>query len=461
MPRVTLRGVAPPYHKQREIIDYLFRPDPDTVKQVDLCCGRGYGKTCLSIIIAVKALCIDGNQVGLFTEPDWASIEEIFLDSWRKIVPEELYTLVESKRRIDWINGSVLFYGPRNVSGSKAQMRNKYRGRNLTFYIPDEQAVGCDEQQYTNTLLAVRSPSPVRFVFSTSTPMVGAYKRLIMSDRHKVFYGTSKDNPYLPDDFVSMASANMSPEQVRREIYAEFVALEGRIWKNVEPSTPWPNGNLNTTQKRYNPDKPWWVLCDLGGVNGAYVVVQKSEPIYRGVRQFEGSLWTAVADYCPSNDASASRAFDVIDKNFGLQAGHRGPAQVIGGKDIRTGASTDGLDVAYFANKVWSHVPVVAVDERESSKQMLYDCLSTGIYCADGTRRFTVAEEFEELDKHSKRGILQMFEEDEWPPEGERRQSDFLPKGPNNRVQHVRDALLLGSDMMFPPFFGYSKKRAG
>ncbi len=447
MPSYVLNAFAP-YDRQSEILDDLLEPSPN-VKQIDLCCGRGFGKTFLAIILAVKALSINGKQTGLFLEPDWASINSIFWDTWYDIVPTELFKVNKSEQKIIWFNGSVMYYGPRNVSGSLQAMRNKYKGRNLTWVIDDEAAIGCDAQQYTNTLAAIRKPSPIQFYFTISTPMVGPYRDLITSEPHVMYRGSSWDNPYLPDGFVKNLTVNMSRDQVRREIDGEFISLEGRIWKTADMEQSWPNGTIDDIHTEFVKGQPFWLACDLGGATGAYVVIQQRKATYRDGEQFSGPVWVACADLCPQNDASAARAFSIIKENFGT------PVGITAGADVNTRATTDGTTVSYFAQQCFGNVPIYPCNESVYSKQVQYDRLSYLVCSASGERRFTVARDFVELDPDSKRGVRQMLEVDEWPDESKRRASDFLPKNRECKVQHTRDALLMGFSQLSPPSWSY------
>ncbi len=448
MPKHVL-NIFPPYPKQQEILDALLEPTGN-VKKIDLCCGRGFGKTVLAIIAAVKALSINGEQVGLFLEPDKDSLEQIFLPNWEEIVPGELYKHVPSKKKIIWINGSILYYGLRNVTGSILQRRNKYRGRNLNWVIDDEAAVGCDKQQYTNTLGAVRRKGDVRFYFTISTPQLGEYRNLITGKGHSLFRGTSEDNPYLPDDFIATLTEDMSAEQIRREIFGEFISLEGRIWKNADLTKAWPNGTVNHEWTSFRKGQPWWLLCDLGSATGAYVVIQQAKATYRDRLLFDRPVWVAVADFCPNNDASAARAFSLLKENYGT------PIGVTAGADIGTKAITDGRTVSYFVQQCWGSVPIYPCNESIYNKQLQGDVLEGLLKRGkDNARRFTVARDFEQLQKDSTRGVLQVLEEDEYPEAGKGNQSDVYPKGPNFPLCHTRDALLMGMSQLSPPSWSY------
>jgi hypothetical protein len=443
--KIKLRGLRPPFQKQLEVLHELFRPQPDRIKQIDLCCGRGFGKTFLSIIAAVKALSIDGNQTGLFLEPDWDTMDQTFFPAWEDIVPEKYYTINQKKRLITWFNGSRLFYGVRAVTGSLNRKQNKFRGRNLSFVIDDEAAIGCDKIQYSNTLGAIRRGEN-RFYFTISTPLVGAYKRLISGKRHRLFRGTSHDNPYLPPNYVEDLMENMSPEQVRREIDGEFISLEGKIWKRFLADTPWPDGNRNDQFTTFDPGRPWYLFCDIGSATGSYIVVQNTEPLVLGHRVFKGPLWVAVAEFCPNNDASAVRAFGLLKENFGR------PIEIVGGADINSRNSVTGETVSQVASEIWSNVRVTPSSEQYYKKQIQFDALNGGICKHNGTRRFTIARDFINLSPESMRGLNEMWEEDEYLPIDKQQSGHFLPKGHDCVVQHVRDALLMGAvETMFRP----------
>jgi hypothetical protein len=465
---VKLRGIGPPHPKQQELIDYLFKPDPDNVKQVDLCCGRGYGKSNIAIDIATRALSLSPNEIGLFLEPDWKRVNRVFLRKWRRIVPKELYTINHGEQCIKWINGSLLYYSPRNITGSYAQAEDAQLGIDTTFIIDDEAALRCSDIMYTNNLATIREPSNVRFYLTVSTPRVGAYKRLVTSPKHVLFRGHSDDNPYLPDGFVENLKANMSPEQARRELAGEFTSLRGRVWKTAkyqaydenDPDTldySWPNGNRHDTFTQFDPKRPWWLACDFGSATGAYVVIQQTEAAYKGRELFPGPVWVAVADLCPEDDASASRAFQRLKTEFGF------PALITGGTDMDKTDDVQGKTIAAEARQIWSNVSIVAVSERTYHKRSQFDSMNFLMYSATGHRRFAVARDFVSIDEHHryKRGVREMIHEDEWPKREERRESDYLPKNKNILVQHTRDALLMWAVTVHSPQWVYTNEPAG
>lgn len=451
-PTTGLTQRIAPYEKQIEVIRELFSQPDGQVKLVDLCCGRGFGKTTLACMVAQMMLNSGPNQDGLFLEPDVATIDDSFLTEWERITPPRLYELNYGRRMIIWKStGSRLSFGPRMVSGSQKRAKNKYRGRNRTFVIDDEAADTFIKEMYTNILACIRTPSPYRFYFTCSTPRVGPYSEMITSAGHKMIRGTSYDNPHLDRGLIDLWKDEMSGAQFRREVLAELVSLEGRIWNEFNDQALWPYGNV--WPGGFDANKPWHLFCDLGSATGSYVVIQRHDPRASDGRElFRGDVWVAKADLCPQSDGSATRAFEMLRNRFGI------PASVTAGADINTRGSGEGKSIAYFAKQMFGdNIRINPVSECWADKRIQHDLLLFLIRSGKGNRRFAIAdsEHYQELDADSKRGVRQVMVQDQWPEEEEKNPAHFLPKNKECRVQHCRDALLMGAvSTMAPPSWG-------
>jgi len=469
--RQTIK-LLPPHPKQQDLINFLFQPDPAHVKQVDLVCGRGFGKSFLAIFIATMALSLSPTEIGLFLEPDWKRVNRVFLKKWRQIVRPELYEINKGEQCIVWLpNGSLLYYGPRNITAGATAMEDGQLGQDTTFIISDEESLKCSYNMYANNLATIREPSQVRFYLTLATPRPGSFKRLVTDKKHVLFRGKSSDNIYLPPNYVEDLRANMGVEQARRELDGEFTALEGRIWPSAiytqweadKPEThgnknAWPNTNRHDTWARFQPGEPWWLCCDLGIANGAYLVVQRSEAVHRGRRLFDGSVWVAVADLCPKVGAEISTVFQRLDAEFGA------PVAVTGGADLGT-RNSDGKTISYYVQNQWGHLDVppaiYPVSEQTYEKQIQFNRASYLMCAANGERRMTIARDFVSLDTESNRGFREMIDEDEWPAKDKEREHDVLPKGKDNVVQHIRDAWMMGVVAVFsPPTWAHERNPA-
>jgi hypothetical protein len=450
--------IQKPVGKYLKIIKAALEPH-EGVRMIDLCCGLGFGKTLLLIQIgALKLDKIPGTRI-LFLEPDWDRVESIFWENWEAHVPPELYRREKGKNFLTWLpTGNTLRARARVVTGSSERKKDLRRGPEYTDVLDDETAIGFDLETYTNTLARIRASSPCRTYITATTPKVGPYGRFLKRGGNIIFRARTADNHYLlakQPDYESNLRAVMSPEQARRELDGELVALEGRIWKNAHydpdprnKKCAWPNGNRNDIHTSFDRNQPWWLFCDLGSSKGAYLAVQMMEPFYRARKIYDGKpVWVAIADFCPHDDSSANRAFQRFEREYGQ------PAGVIAGADVGTRVQTDGSTVAYFASQVFgATTPVYPCNENIYNKHIQWDCFDSLILSGNGERRFTIARDFISFDLQSKRGIREMIDEDQWPPEDKRRINDVLPKNPDNVVQHIRDAVLMGSaEIMNPP----------
>lgn len=450
---INFIGLTRPLLKYKEIFDYVLAPSPE-VKSVDLCCGLGFAKTLIGIQIAAITLDDAPGHVGMFLEPDWDRIDNIFIPIWEDVIPEELYEHRVGKHQIIWKpTGSKLIYRPRVITGALANRRAKNRGIPTSFVIDDETAISFDMEQYQNTFARVRLDAAIRYYLTLSTPLVGPYGNFLKRGGNKIFHGRTRDNFYLlqrDPTYESRQRANMSEQQARRELDGELVALEGRLWKTAKREVAWPFGNRHDEHTKFKKGEPWWLFCDLGSASGAYAVIQQASGWQK---LLELPVWVAIADFCPDDDANASRAFRKLDGEFGS------PCAVVAGMDMNKRAGTDGRTPAYFVDQIWGNIPVYTCNESINSKQIQGDCFDTLLCTTAGERRFTVARDFVSLDRESKRGIIEMLDEDQWPPREERRINDVYPKNPRIYVQHIRDALLMGaSEVMNPPV--NSRKRS-
>jgi hypothetical protein len=424
-----------PHQGQQKILDMVLSHLGGVVLFLHALCGRGWGKSTVGIDLAVALLNRGPDEVGLFLEPDVPTVNETFLQEWSRVVPDHLYEINESKRKITWYNRAVLYYAPRAITGSKHRIANRFRGRNLTFVIDDEAAQGFDRRQFTTTQMCVRTRSSAgTLVYVTlSTPVIGPYVNMIREAGHILVNCPSTENPYLDPILIQQWRDTMSRQEYEREVLAMIQSLTGRLWADVDLDHAWPDGNLDLDWPRFVPGEPFWIGCDIGSATGAFVIIQRAPPRWGE----DLPRWVIVADLCPQTEGNVRRAFGIIKEHFGT------PAGISAGADIDTANSVTGTSAAYFAEKIFGSIPIYPCSERTFAKQLQYDS-TTALFCtATGRRRLTVAKDFVSLDPGSHRGILEMIKEDCWLDQDKRRPGDVLPKNREILVQHIRDALMM------------------
>jgi hypothetical protein len=435
----TLRGIGPPSEKQQALIDHLFEPSPDT-KMVDLVCGRNYGKSVVAIDIATRALSLDGNQVGLFLEPDWKRVYRVFLRKWRAIVPKELYKINLNEQCITWINGSLLFFGPRNITGSYEASEDSQLGIDTSFIIDDEAALRCSRKLYINNLMTIRVPSPVKFYLTITTPRLGEYKSLVDSEDHVLFTGGTQDNPYRPIGYIKTAKKTMSARQYRRDVLGRFEALEGMAFEDFIPDKMYPEGNLHWSG--WDPTRPYWIAGDIGLKSGYAIIQRYPEQDRLGRRLGNGMLDVVVGEYCPNAEDTRSTCLRIKSDYSGR------PVAFCTGQDTENTANwVEGTKASEIiaSSELWSRLPILYPQGRESYKSIQYDRL-TGLICTrEGRRRLLVSQKLVSHDKDTRRGVLQVMAQDEFP-DGPRR-GEFLNK--DGTLEHMRDALFYWAACMY------------
>lgn len=438
MPRVTLKGLGPPFPKQREIIDYLMQPTGLT-KRVNLMCGLGFSKTTLGIIVAIKVLCLPGDQTILFLEPDKQRAERIFLKLWQKIVPKELYTLNKGEKSITWINGNILYYDWRNISGNQSDVADKFRGIELTAVIDDEAAIKFNRKQYQATFDRLRASSKVRFYLTVSTPQVGAYTQFIAEPGQKLFRGYSWDNPYVMvanPNYIEDMRAMKSPAEFRREVLGEPVALEDRIWPDAVLDEYWPNGNLSGYE--YDPTKPYILSVDIG-VQSAWLLTQNF-PVYGDDGWPSGlSVDVAVAQVTP-NHSDTQKTCIKINEFYGE------PSKINIGHDANTrGVNINTSAVQTIYRSVgWQRCAIAPVVGIYKDKDIQKTALERAILRADGHRQLCVSDNIRIIGEDNHRGIKEVLEQDIWPDVS--RPGELMPKDKREHggsaLEDMRDAML-------------------
>jgi len=427
-----------------EVLYHLFKPPYDRhIRRINAMCGWGWGKTQILIDCAQALLDCAPNSNGLFLEPDPNLLEVRFLRDWINVVPPHLYEFDKGNNLIIWRkNGNILKYWHRWVLGSPQATLDRLQGYNFSWYLDDEAATRCSMDLHRSLEARIREPgAPIYARVTSSTPKMGEYVELVNLPRSITIHGKSEDNPYVDRERFEDMREMLGPRQARRDMDAELVALEDQLWPDVDLTHSCPQGNVDHSHSRFNTSIPWMPFCDMGSATGAFAVVQRIE---HGLA-YNQPRWVIVAELCPSSSANIRDAFSRLKNAFGT------PQVVVAGRDFNKSSDVDGTTPAYFTSKLWGRVSIHVSDESQASKHVQYDHLSD-LFCApNGQRRLTIAKDLVDrkpsalLDDRSKRGVVEMIQQDIWPPEDERRSGEYLPKGPKIRVSHIRDALLMGA----------------
>jgi hypothetical protein len=417
--KFALRGIAPPFPKQLEVLEYIFRPSPKT-KSVDLVCGRGFGKSVFAIIVAIKALCRGPRETVLFLEPDWKRIRTVFLKKWEQIVPPELYVHIKTERLIIWLpTGAKLYYSPRNITGNYGASADGQLGQDTTVVIDDEAALRCSFDFYMNTFATIREPSEAPFYLTLTTPRIGIYQRLVEMKEHKLFTGTSFDNIYRPG-YAEQLLTRMTPEMAEREVYGKFISLSGRVWDMCDTKNYWPNGNRDDARFRHGT--PYILAGDLG-VYASWFIIQAQH-----------GRECIVAEYHPDGGGTYDHVNFVLGK-YGQ------PIKIITGHDLGTRSVAASTSPIIEIRRALSERRLMNVQITHPGRNYMDKSIQYGSLSYLFKNRLLTISDSLIQDGNTKRGVHYMIDVDEWPDPGS--STLFLKDAKQGSAwcQDARDAL--------------------
>jgi hypothetical protein len=399
--------------------------------------GRGCAKTTTGVLVVFKAAFIDNPGLpGLVTEPTYRHLYDVFLREWESIVPKILWSLNKSLMRLELITGGTIDLRSRSVDSSGREIA---KGPNYAWAIDDEAAYGFRAKQYQDIHASIRHPdAKSRFHVTLTTPKCNDYQKLVKTPGHVMIQATSFDNPFLPPNFASDLEKQMSKEYARQEIYGDFIAQSGRIWKDWSDER-WPKGNI--LEYRHDPSKPWELWCDLG-VMSSWLCVQR-------IQAAGQPLLCVTREWQPNNEGAA-QTIQRISRDMGGKI----PARVIVGADVNTRSVAIGERPIYYFRQAWGDSCVVQpVTGDLADKGLQHMAASSAILNSAGHRRLVAASQLISHDHDNGRGFVDMMRTDQW---GENpRLGEYMPKTKGRtdlpNTEDTRDAMLYGVIVNCPP----------
>lgn len=202
--------------------------------------GVGGGKSlALCADILKDALKYPGS-VYMITAPTYPMLRDSTMVSWRKLLPKGLAVEYKGEKKFVFINGSEVWFRSSNDPES-------LRGPNITGFGMDEAAK--DKRKTWDILvgrcrLVTRAPdgsiAPNKGRVSTTPKGFNWVYETFAKNTNpdtKVVYASSKDNPYLPEDFVRSLERTYTRTFYEQEVMGKFVAHEGVVYRDFSRDT--------------------------------------------------------------------------------------------------------------------------------------------------------------------------------------------------------------------------------
>jgi hypothetical protein len=268
---------------------------------------------------------------------------------------------------------------------------------------------------------------------SSTTPKLGWYKDLALTESHVYVHSTSYDNPYLDRATLKELEDQYDERFFEQEVMAGWISLADMAWDTFSEDE-WPNGNIHWHQ--YDSSKPYLLACDFG-LRSAWIIMQQVPAMDKYGNQLDDRpVYVAVGEYTPSNEGTQQTAARIAS-DYGnpsvIYCGHD-----LGGGSYSNSATSNEIEL----REAGFMCPIIAVTGANGTKSVQYSKSRGMILNTAGKRRFAVSQYLQSHDetKRNKRGILHVMKNDafaEIPKAGE-----WLPKDKRtgNGYEDMRDA---------------------
>lgn len=450
---IPIKLAARPPHAYQQAFLARAGADDGSVTVTHAVAGRGGGKTFSIVLKLFDAVYRTHSGIrGALSCASYKDIIRIFLPTWRSVVPAQLQGKLNRQDMTLTLPSDPVTTIDLISREAYQHNRGKNKGANYGYHIADELAKDLSSQSWRDIFGSVRV-GRFKFCDSASTPKLGWYQSFVESDNSTLVSWSSRQNPYLSAAFVDSFARQLSPEEARREIDAQFVALSGRIWRNYS-ELDWPQGNRHYA--RFDRSKPFIVGMDIGSSTAAAVIIQRITPTDR-TGQIAGNrpLYCIVGEYAPNGQAT-----DQIMTRISVDYGR--PDAIYIGADVNTRSSTDLTTSHYIIRQHFGgNVVINAITGELAIKRLQESVLNAQILNAAGQRSLVISRNLNRHDT-TNRGVLEVMNQDNWGDESEMKRigrgADYLPK--EGRLEHMRDALLYAMVGLEPPKMHFDYRRA-
>lgn len=438
IPRKTGDGAR---HTKQDAYVFADR-DGDGITFTDLVCGRGFGKSFAAVRLAFDTAFVRMPGVpGLVTEMSDTDLFDIFVDRWQQVVPYHAYELFVGQKRIVCHTNppTTIYLRSRHVTNP--HKRSGEIGLTVGWAIHDEAATGFHQPTFDNFMMMVRDHrAPYHFIDTISTPLLGTgYHEYTRGDGHRVYRGTSYDNPFIPGATIDAWASQLDEDTKRREIYGEWVNLGGRIFKRWSDEL-WPRGNIYHGSFE-TIRAPWSLWADIG-LNSSWLVV-KHPPAKDGGRVVMGGpLDVVVAEYHPDGVGDTDYMTRLIDEHYGR------PSAIYVGHDVGTRSTVDSaVHAATISNRWGSDLDILYPEGEWLTHPARHAAVMRSVQSGEG-RRLCLADGCVNMtpgDARKARSFRRMIDEDAYPSGKVATLQTIWPK--DHVHEHCRDAVSFGCVM--------------
>ena len=284
MKRLVVR-LPSPHAKQREIEGLL-----ETTHRIVVNAGRRGGKTTSVARIATKEGA-KGKKV-LYIAPTSDQTDAF----WDKCIEWLDDAIATGLVKVNQTKRIITFHGGGRIQARTGNKPNHLRGTFGDFIILDEYA-------YQNPVIWEKVCAPMTLDTNATVVFISTpdfrnhfwllYLQALVSDDWAVVTFSSLDNPHLSQEALDALTRDMTEEDYRQEILAEFIEGEGQVFQTKPSHFYKPDGTCNCAKQGHRlvagldwGQKNDWTVLSLGCATcrkelGLYRTNQISYPLQR------------------------------------------------------------------------------------------------------------------------------------------------------------------------------------
>lgn len=254
--------------KPRRRVEIDFSPGPTQARflaardpEVLFSGGYGAGKSTVGAIKSIMLAIENPGCVGLIVAPTWLMVSRLSIAAFLRWCPRELIrSYTKSERRIDLVNGSVIYFGSADKPGA-------LEGVNAAWAWVDEARL-VSEDAWRVIVGRVREGAAKRLqIIVTTTPAMGWLSEHFDGRPGRLTLRCSTaENKHIKPGTIERLRATYSPRLARSLIDGEFAVISGAVFEEFSeslhlidftPQRTWKTG-LGVDFGYQRPAVVWW-----------------------------------------------------------------------------------------------------------------------------------------------------------------------------------------------------------
>lgn len=211
-----------------------------------LCTGAGFGKTSAGVNELIRGMVKESTAgcVWAMAAPTHKMIKRVIIPEFYKWCPQSIIKSYNKNEQEIVLLNEVKVIG---VAGDNRSQIDKARGLTLGGIYGDE--IALDRTGYLHEILIERLRDirgPLKLFYTTTPKGIDWTYRIWMDklrkdgaklknpEEYEIFGGTTRDNPYTPEQYKQNLESNYTGNFAKQELEGKYVKFEGLVYQDFD-----------------------------------------------------------------------------------------------------------------------------------------------------------------------------------------------------------------------------------